>query len=265
MPKAQVMARALRCALDPVVFAREMLGFDPDPWQREFLRLTSGNAILNCSRQAGKSTTTALLALHTALYQPKSLILMVSPSLRQSSELFRKVVDFRKQLKPGPKMAEDNRLSCTFDNESRIVALPGEQANVRGFSAPSLVIEDEASQVDDALYAAVRPMLATSGGRLLLLSTPFGRRGHFYEAWYDEDTPWHRIRVTADQCPRISQGFLEEERKAIGDAWFAQEYQGEFLEGMNQVFRLSDIDRALTDDVEPLFPEVHGKVVALRR
>lgn len=247
------MARELRCALDPVAFATLRLGFQSDPWQAAFLQLGAGNALLNCSRQAGKSTTTALLALHTALYQPGALILLVSPSLRQSGELFRKVTDFRRQLEPGPPMVEDNRLSCTLGNGSRVVSLPGEQANVRGFSAPTLVIEDEASQVDDALYGAIRPMLATNGGRLMLLSTPFGKRGHFFEAWHDRETPWHRVEVPATDCPRIGEEFLTSELRALGEAWFRQEYCCQFLEGANQVFRLSDIERALTDEVEPLF------------
>lgn len=65
--------------------------------------------------------------------------------------------------------------------------------------------------MDDALYYAIRPMLAVSGGRLMMLSTPHGRRGVFFEAW-DHGTEWKRYRVPATECPRISPEFLEEER-----------------------------------------------------
>jgi hypothetical protein len=106
----------LRCGLDPVCFAVERLaverlGFTPDPWQGSLLRSASQRLLLNCSRQAGKSTTTAIVALHTALFRPNSLTLLVSPSLRQSRELFAKVVAFLKRLEARADLDEDNRLS----------------------------------------------------------------------------------------------------------------------------------------------------------
>ena len=253
MSAALEMAVDLRCALDPVAFAVERLEFTPDAWQAEVLRSSGKNILLNCSRQAGKSTTTAIIALHEAHYQPQSLILLVSPSQRQSRELFVKVCGFLRMLEPRPILEEDNRLSFTLSNGSRVVSLPGTGETVRGFSAPRLVIEDEAAFVDDAVYGAVRPMLAVSGGRLILMSTPFGKRGHFFEAWRDGGTEWLRSEVTALQCPRISEEFLEKERQALGDLWFRQEYGCEFLETVDQVFRYDDIERALSDEVEPLF------------
>src|SRR5690242_19899699 len=104
------LAADLRCALDPVAFAIERLGFTPDPWQAKLLRSPSKRHLLNCSRQAGKSTTTSILALHTAIYVPGSLTLLVSPSQRQSRELYGKVVTFLKRLDVRPNMDEDNKL-----------------------------------------------------------------------------------------------------------------------------------------------------------
>jgi hypothetical protein len=253
MSAALDMAVDLRCALDPVAFAAERLEFTPDAWQAEVLRSSGKNILLNCSRQAGKSTTTAIIALHEAYYQPRSLILLISPSLRQSRELFAKVCDFLKMLEPRPVLEEDNRLSFTLTNDSRVVSLPGTAETVRGFSAPRLVVEDEAAFVDDAVYGAIRPMLAVSGGRLVLMSTPHGKRGHYHEAWRDGGSEWLRKEVTALQCPRISDNFLEQERQALGDLWFRQEYGCEFLETVDQVFRYDDIERALSDEVKPLF------------
>ncbi len=247
------LAVDLRCALDPVAFAVERLDFMPDPWQADVLRSSGKNVLLNCSRQAGKSTTTSIIALHTAHYQPGSLTLLVSPSLRQSRELFGKVVDFMRMLEPRPIMEEDNKLSFQLGNGSRVVSLPGTGETIRGFSAPRLVVEDEAAFVEDGLYGAVRPMLAVSGGRLILMSTPHGKRGHFFEAWRDGGAEWLRTEVTALQCPRITEEFLEQERQALGDLWFRQEYSCEFLETIDQLFRLEDIEHALSDDVKPLF------------
>ncbi len=137
MSAALDMAVDLRCALDPVAFAVERLNFKPDEWQTEVLRSSGQNILLNCSRQAGKSTTTSIIALHTAFYQPEALTLLVSPSIRQSRELFAKVCVFLKMLEPRPILEEDNRLSFTLGNGSRVVSLPGTAETVRGFSVES--------------------------------------------------------------------------------------------------------------------------------
>ena len=245
------IATELRCALDPVAFAIERLNFEPDPWQTDVLRSSASRIALNCSRQAGKSTTAAILATHEAVYVPRSLTLLVSPSLRQSRELFGKVTDFLRVLDTKPALDEDNALSLMLDTRSRVVSLPGTAATVRGYSAPNLIVEDESAYCPDELYRAIRPMLAVSGGRLMLLTSPFGRRGHFFEEW-EGDGDWQRFEVTADDCPRITKEFLEQERRSLGERWFRQEYYCEFVETLDQVFRLEDIQRSFTDAVKPL-------------
>ncbi|MGI6123558.1 MAG: terminase large subunit domain-containing protein [Acetivibrionales bacterium] len=247
-------------ALDPVLFAREALGFLPDPWQEKVLRWSGKGLLLNCSRQSGKSTTAASLALHRAKFFPSSLVLLISPSQRQSSELFRKVQEFLKSLPADqqPKLIEDNKLSLTLRNKSRIVSLPGKEGTIRGFSGADLIIEDEAARVPDELYIAVRPMLAVSGGRIILMSTPFGKRGHFFREWTEGGDSWERIMITARECPRISPEFLEEEKAAMGDWWFRQEYLCEFVETVDQVFNYDLVQAARDDDIEPLFGGVES-------
>lgn len=246
-----MLIKDLCVALDPVIFTTEYLDFAPDQWQTEILRSQDKRIILNCCRQAGKSTIAAILSLHRVLFYPLSLILLVSPSLRQSAELFRKVTDFYKLLPIKPKLVEDNKLSLQLDNGSRIVSLPGEEANIRGYSNVTLIIEDEASRVSDELYKAVRPMLAVSGGRLVLMSTPFGKRGHFYKEW-ESKSNWRRVIIPATNCSRITPEFLEQERKSLGDWWFAQEYKCEFVESEDQFFRYYEIMEALDEDIKPL-------------
>jgi phage terminase large subunit-like protein len=100
--------------------------------------------MLNCSRQSGKSTITAILALHHALNNPRALLLVLSPSLRQSGQLFKKVIGFYRDLgKPIPSDIETN-LTLELRNKSRIISLPGKEQTVRGFSGVSLLIIDEA-------------------------------------------------------------------------------------------------------------------------
>lgn len=242
----------LALALDPVAFAHEALGFTPDEWQARVLRWNGKQLLMNCSRQSGKSTTTAILALHRALYMPKSLTLLVSPSQRQSSELFKKVTDFMRRLEVQPVLVEDNKLSCEFDHGSRVVSLPASDGKIRGFSGVSLIIEDEASRVDDQLYFALRPMLAVSGGQLILMSTPYGKRGHFYMEWENGAGEWDRIMVNATQCPRIPEEFLANERRTMGERFYVQEYMCMFRDTIEQVFATDLVERMFTPDVKTL-------------
>jgi Terminase large subunit, T4likevirus-type, N-terminal len=243
----------IRCAIDRVAFAKE-LGILPDGWQEQLLRSSSHRILLNCSRQSGKSTMAALLALHRALYHPRSLILCLAPALRQSQELFAKIASFYRDLgRPTPAHSEQ-RLSLELENASRVVTLPGSEKTIRGFSGVDLLILDEAARVDDGLYYAVRPMLAVSGGALIMLSTPAGRRGVFYEEWTFGEG-WERYQIPIEDVARIPEAFIEEERRALPRRVFDQEYRCHFVEVEDAVFALEDVQRAITDEVAPLFEE----------
>jgi hypothetical protein len=92
-----MLADDLALALDPVRLARRV-GLKPDPWQADVLRFPAVRVLLNCSRQSGNSSISAVLALHIALYAAGSLTLLLSPSLRQPLELFRKLIALLEQL-----------------------------------------------------------------------------------------------------------------------------------------------------------------------
>lgn len=213
---------------DPVLFALYHLKFEPDPWQAEFLRSRAQRIILNCSRQSGKSTITAILALWEAIHKPRSTIVLDSPSLRQSQELMLKFSEFLAMVDRSVKLDSDTKLSVRFANGSRVLALPGSEKTIRGISAVTLLILDEAAGIPDELYGAVRPMLAVSRGRLVLMSTPRGEQGFFYETWV-KSRGWEKIEVPWQQCPRIDPAFIEEERRERGNAWVAQEYECQFI------------------------------------
>jgi hypothetical protein len=245
------LAEDLKLALDRIAFARA-LGLEPDGWQEELLRSTSDRVLLNCSRQSGKSTISGVIALHRALYYPSSLVLCLAPALRQSQELFGKVLGFYRDLGRPVSAQAERKLSLELENGSRIVTLPGTEKTIRGFSGAALLIVDEAARVDDALYYAVRPMLAVSGGALMMLATPYGKRGVFCEEGTGSGTAWDRYEVPAPLCPRISEEFLEEERRALGEWWFRQEYLCSFEETPDVLFTHELIENMVTDEVEPL-------------
>ncbi len=145
-------------------------------------------------------------------------MLIVSPTQRQSAEAFGHVTTFMNNMDNPPVLDSDSVLSCRFRSGSRIVALPGEAAGLRGYSSVSLIICDESAFVSDEVFAAVQPMLAVSNGDLWLISTPNGKQGWHYHTWIDGGDAWHREMIPATMCPRITAEFLAEEERLNGPA-----------------------------------------------
>ena len=144
-----------------------------------------------------------------------------------------------------------NKLSFVTVYGTRIMALPGDEANVRGISAVDLLIIDEASRVKDEIYDAVGPMLATTNGKTILLSVPWAKSGFFYNIWRKaEETDWFKLAVKAADCPRISPEILVQQRQALGEHFFKQEYMCEFLDHEFQLFSAELIESCFTDDVK---------------
>ena len=236
---------------DPVQFALKELKFTPDEAQASVLRSKAKQGILNCSRQWGKSTVAAAKAVHRAYARAKCLVLVASPTERQSAEFLRKASEFVQRLGIAPRGDGDNAISLLLPNDSRIVGLPGTEGTVRGFSAVSLLLIDEAARVEESMYRALRPMLAVGDGDLWLMSTPCGKRGFFYEEWEHGGPDWMRVRVPATECPRISKKFLEKQRGPLG-VWFPQEFLCEFVDNETGIFDRDVVERALDEQVRPL-------------
>ncbi len=246
----------LAFAVDPVRFARAAYDIELDTFQREVLLSQSKRLCLCCCRQSGKSMVAGLLAAHTAIYNDDQLILLLSPSLRQSGELFRtKVLRVYNELRESlpVKATSITALSLTLSNGSRIVSLPDSEGTIRGYSGVNLLIADEAARISEDLFVAVRPMISVSRGRLVLLSTPWAMRGTFYKTW-NEDNDWEKYKVTAYDCPRIPAAFLEEEKAALGP-FFNAEYLCEWVDDTNAYFTHDEVMAAISDEVEPLFRE----------
>ena len=226
------LAADLRRRANPAALA-EPLGFTLDPWQRQILETSRATLVL-AARQGGKSLASSLAAVHVALYEAGATVLCVSPGIRQSGLLFQKCIAAYRGLGRPVISESETALQLQLENGSRIVALPGSnEATLRGYTA-RLVVIDEAARVPDSTMAALRPSLAVSGGRILAISTPSGRRGWLFEAWESEED-WLRIRVPAWEIPRIPESWLESEKLALGPL-FDQEYGCQFVQSELQYF-----------------------------
>ena len=223
-------------------WARVALGFVADARQAELLDSGAPWVMLCCSRQWGKSTVTAVRAVHHALFHKGAMVVVAGPGKRQSAEFLSKVAGFLRRLGVSWKRDGVNEHSMVLPNGSRLVALPGREEFIRGFSAVTFLIIDEASKAPDSLYTALTPMLATTDGLLWLVGTPNGQAGFFYEEWVQGGTHWKRMSVPATECGRIGAEFLERERVSKGEELFRQEYLCEFVAGPGQMFTAEMID-----------------------
>jgi hypothetical protein len=229
-------------------------GLTPDAWQARLLRSNAPRILLNCCRQSGKSTATASLALHTALYAAPALILALSPSLHQSQEIFRKVMAQYRALGRPVAAVSETTTHLELSSGSRIVCLPENEETIRGFSGVTLLIIDEASRVADDVYSAVLPMLGASYGRLVALATPWGKMGWWFEAWTHGGARYERyeVPITTPEIARRIDPSVVADARARGGWWYDQEYLCQFGEREDAVFSAEHILRAIRSDLAPI-------------
>lgn len=242
---------------DPVEVMRAA-GQEPDEWQAQYLRSTAGRELLCCARGVGKTRATAARTLHRMLTRPDYRCLFFSPTQRQSTEILAYLYEMwyalGRPLAGKRRAPQEAATSLKLVNGSRVLSLPDNQRGVRGFHVDELVL-DEASQISDALYMGARPMILRRQGTMTALSTPYGKRGWFWDEWdrtSRAEAPWQTVKVTAEECGRYTTAQLAEERRSMGERWYRQEYECSFEEAIDSVFSQDDINAALSQHVEPL-------------
>lgn len=230
---------------DPAMVMRRA-GMTPDPWQSRLLRRHPPRALINTSRQAGKSSVAGAAALHRAAVKSRTTVVAVSPTQRQSALLVSKVKRFAEAM--GLKLAKSNSLSVELANESVIYALPGSPDSVRGYS-PELLIIDEAAYTTEALYTACLPMLAATQGDLICISTPNGQQGWFWAEWAGHGAEgWMRIEVPYTEISRITPAFIKQQRASMSRERFATEYECAFISSVYGLFNAGDLAAALQSE-----------------
>ncbi len=246
---------------DPVAFAKDV-GFTPDDWQEEILSSNHPRKLMLCGRQTGKTSVAAMLAIHKALTIANSTVLIVAPSERQAKLAFSRASAFYREAGAPIALRSDRRTGMELANGSVIEALPALERTIRGFSVDLLII-DEAAAVPDVDYFALLPSLIATQGEQLLLSTPRGKRGFFYDLWSSEPdanpapAAWFKKSVRSDEVDRIRPSDLELFKQAMPLEWFRQEFLCEFLDAEGSLFAVDDIHAALEagEDVEAIYME----------
>lgn len=230
-------------------FARRV-GFEPLGWQIEALTSIAPRMLFNCTRQGGKSTVSAILALHNALYSHGSATLIIAEGERQSKNLLKTIRALYSILRIGERPIYESRTELQLPSGSFITALPGTSGASRSFAGVSLLLLDEAARIPVEAIDAASPTQATAEKpRLIALSTPCGRRGSFWEWWDHGGDEWERYEARWDQCSWISSEFISHERARMSEAEFAQEYCCSFEDVDQSAFSYSDVERAFSEKV----------------
>jgi hypothetical protein len=231
----------------------QTIGFIPDPHQKRLLEATHNRIIVNGARQSGKSATIAARTVRTLTTAPPlapRVALIVAHSMSQAEETILKMDRFFAALALPTHGEPGKTLSRVLPDGSRVIGLAADDDKVRSYTA-HLVVLDEAARVDDEVWHAIEPTLATTNGDLIIASTPEGKRGLFWETWTNGGPEWLKLHNTVHQCPRISREFIETQRRK-GDAYFKKEYEGQFVESGLYLLGRDQVERLITDKEEPL-------------
>lgn len=241
-----------------------------DPWQQEFLS-TEGDKILCTGRQVGKSVICSKDAGEYAVKNPKQNILMIAPTERQAFALFEKTLDYivvnhRYKILRGKDRPTKTRIK--LNNGTTIFCLPTGLSGIGiRFMTVHRLYVDEASRVPNDVWSAVTPMLLTTGGSAIFLSTPAGKQGYFYDCWINEDNAFSsfkrfsissekviRERAICDTWTEFQRErallHLERERKRMTALEYSQEYMGEFVDELTQYFPTELVKKCLVLDRE---------------
>jgi len=243
----------LQSLLDPVVFSEIFLKFKPHPYQDPFLRDNSPRIVACCGRQVGKTTLSAIKALHFALSHDSVRVLVISAGLRQSIYLFDKILDLIDVCIPAQSLlTHRNRTKIRFTNGSEIVALPcGRQGyTLRGFTVDMAII-DEANYVPRVVIeCVVGPMLITRpNAKRIYISTPWMKDHPFYEALTNLELGFTRYTWPTSMNPKVTKEYLEREKLLIGEHSFNREYNAMYIDDQFTYFS-SDLVLNCTQNYE---------------
>ena len=244
-----------KLAEDPTLFAELLLNFTPFPYQQKLLNDKSKRIVACMGRQTGKTTTIASKAIHYAYTHPNTTTLIISPSLRQSMIMFDKI---QNQINQNPILTKSitrkTRTIIQLTNKSQIIALPCSQNLLRGYTAQLTICDEAAFIPEQVITQIIFPMLSTTNGTAVFLSTPWGKDHFFYKAFLNPNYNTHKVK--SKQCPLIKPEFLQEMQQNMTHEAYQMEYEAEFTENQNSYFP-QDLIRKTVELAQKLNHELH--------
>ena len=243
---------------DPIKFSREVLKFNPLPYQEKLLQDQSDRIAVRFCRQSGKSTTLAAKGVIYALQHENTTVLIVAPGLRQSMILMDRIQAHLGQMDPEYKalVASMQRTVVRFKKGSMMIALPCSENLIRGITA-NLILADEAAffERDEYMFSNVlMPMLATTEGSLIVSSTPWSTKSMFYEfckgklskRFSQHYASWRDVV----EAGLIEKSFIEDMQTSLLPQQFQMEFEAEFTEDVDTWLDQALIAKCINAELE---------------
>ena len=227
-----------------------------DPWQKEVLKY-KGDILLCTGRRVGKTYIMARKAIDRMLKEPNTKILMFSLTEEQAMLIMVMAKNYLLETAPRTlvkKQTETNKKTLTLKNGSVMKVRPAGDTgdSGRGFEADVMIV-DEASRMGKFFWIAVLPVVMMTAGEVWICSTPFGKKGYFWERFNeaynlkDENARFKVFYTTTEKVIKERTGWTEEEREArwqtiqydkkdMSKLEYGQEYLGLFMEDIMQFF-----------------------------
>lgn len=253
---------------DIFTFSKELFDWEPFEYQKKVLEDDVRRLLMVWGRQSGKSTICAIKGLYKAITTKDTTVLIVSPTQRQSSNLFRRMKKLINTIyhkhssfitrdrygKPYfPYIVRETQTCLEFANGSEVISLPaGEDGtNLLGYTA-HMIILDECALIKPEVFIVLKPMFATTWKtcQFILISTPRGVQNYFYEAFSKKELGFKVYSAKSIQSPLITKEFLKIEREGMTENEFQQEYEGRFIDESDTFFTLREIE----DVMDPKAP-----------
>jgi hypothetical protein len=243
--------QVIESLLDPREFARQLIGEPVWPHQAEVL-LCDARTIAVCSgRQAGKSRTLAVKALHTAFTRRGSRTLIMSAGDDAAKELLADIVDLASAPLLGGSIADDNKSTVVLSNGSTIRCIPASERQARGPSVDLLVL-DEAASISDELWRAVRyTIIARPDSRIIMAGTPFGSQDRFFAQTFrlgqNRAEGYASFHWPSQVSPLVDEKILEDWRRTDPEWVYRQEVLAEWVDDQQAYFSADELEQAVAD------------------
>lgn len=248
--------QGLTVSLDPVERFRLAIG-EPDPWQVRLLNTDPANnetdqmVLTLVGRQSGKSTTCACLAYDD--FSRGKTVILFAKALRQSTELFRRVLTFKNTDPFCPPIVRQTQteLEAHPRHGGRIIVVPATD-QARGMTADTILGDEVAFITPDDAVTQFFPMRKPAG-RILLVSTPNLRQGYFYDTFMDSTANVRRIKAVSMETTRKDRlQQIEFDRRTMPESTFRREHLCEFIGAGTPLVSWEALEAATTTEVHAL-------------
>ena len=262
----------------PAGFVREVLGVEPDGWQLEALRaLARGHTriAIRSGHGVGKTALAAWSMVWFANTRAPFKIAVTAPTAPQLFDaLWPELVKWFNLLPKDWRRLWDitsDHITLRGDQECFITARTSRsdtpEAMAGLHSQHVLLVADEASGIDEAVYEAAGGSMSSPGAITLLIGNPTRSTGFFWRCHMMERDRWFTMRVSSADSPRVSKSFVEEleHRYGLDSNAYRVRVLGEFPSAdADTLISASLVDSAMLRDValDLSFSEIWGCDIA---